>query len=337
MRHITDYESLTNPDKAAVMFLCLGEKRGTQIVEHLNDSEIHAVMSSMSNLGAVSKDVVERVLDEFEATLNSGGAVFGSADDAERILSSIFPADKVNEFLSEVRGPISGQSLWESFARFPEKTIVSYLEDEHDQLAATVLSRVPPEVAARVLPLLDQKRAADIAERMITMDPVPRPMLEAIESTVAQEFLANSARRGSDDTPKRMADIFNKMDPATFEQIERTLEGRNPKAVEEIRQKMFTFDDLVRLDQESLGMVLMAARDPSHVPLALKAVDQEKRQIFLDAVPRLSRQALEEEMRRPTKVRARDATNAQNALVDLALEMARNDKIQMPIEDDELL
>lgn len=339
MQPIMSYASLSGPDKAAIMFLCLGDERSAELMRSFSDPEIRRVTSAMAGLGLVSSDMVEKVIMEFQAGVSSGGAIYGSVESAERLLASIFPREKVADMMSEIRGPLMGRNLWENFSSMNEQAIANYLAEEHDQTTAAMLSKLRPDIAAKVVPLLGEERAIEVMARMVNMDAVPRRVLESIEETIAQELLAPSAHRGSSDMTQRMADIFNKMDPSFFEAIGDQLDDRSPAKFAAIKQKMFTFEDLGRLDTQSLIRVVgtMARQDANAVPMALRGASKDLRAIFLNAQPRRARDVLEEEMENMGPVRAKDVQAAQGAMVDVALELVRNDEIQMPIDDDELI
>lgn len=339
MKPIMSYASLKGPDKAAIMFLCLGEERGSQLMKSFNDSEIQRVTSAMAGLGLVSSEMVEKVIAEFQNGVDSGGAIYGSVESAERLLASIFPPEKVADMMSDIRGPLVGRNLWDNFSSMNEQAIANYLAEEHDQTAAAMLSKLRPDMAAKVVPLLGEERAIEVMARMVNMDAVPRHVLESIEETIAQELLAPSAHRGTPNMTQRMADIFNKMDSTLFETIGDHLTKRSPDKFAAIKQKMFTFENLGRLDPQSLVRVIstMARQDANAVPMALRGASKELRAIFLDAQPLRARGVLEEEMENMGPVRAKDVQVAQGIMVDVALEMVRNDEIQMPVDDDELI
>ncbi|TGD61858.1 flagellar motor switch protein FliG [Tabrizicola sp. WMC-M-20] len=336
MKHARDIRVLSGVDKAAILFLCLGEKRGSALMQQLDEFDIHKITVAMSSLGPISSEMVEAVITEFMDGVEGGGSIVGSFEMAERMLAGFLPEEKVAEIMREIRGPLVGRNLWENFSALNEQVIANYLKGEHDQTVAAILTRLRAETAARVLPLLGLDRMAAVVERMMALESVPRHVLEQLEETVQQDFLVSAARRTGPDPQQRMADLFNKMDNTVFEGLSERLEQNASEAFGAIKQKMFTFDDLIRLDANSLARVMRAAEGNS-LPLALRGARKEVRDRFFDSLPARSREMLIEEMANMGPVRSRDVQVAQSALVDQAMELARQEVIRLPMDEDDLL
>ncbi|TMV42744.1 flagellar motor protein, partial [Thioclava sp. BHET1] len=175
------------------------------------------------------------------------------------MLRNFLPEARVGEIMSEIQGPLMGRHMWENFSALDEQVIANYIKGEHDQTIAAILSKVKPDTAAKVLPLLGNDRMMDVLERMIGIDAMPRDVLQQIEETLQHEFIASATRAAGPDPQQRMADLFNKLDSNLFDKISTTLEMRIPDSFGAIKQKMFTFDDLVRLDVQSLARVMRLA------------------------------------------------------------------------------
>lgn len=340
MELVTSYDGLNGPEKAAILFLCLGEDRGSKLLKNLNEREIQKASRAMATLGVVASEVVELVLEEFRESVQAGGTIYGSFESAKRMLASFLPSDEVERILGGINGPVVGRSLWDNMSALSENVIANYLFAEHNQTISVVLSNLKPEMAAKILPLFPDDRVTDIVSRMVGLESVPQQVLDAIEDMLSLEFMASGTRHSGSDTSQRMADMFNKMDRSVFEEISVVLEKQSPEEFASIKQKMFTFEDLGRLDSISLGKVI-AAMDGNTVPLALRGLSKSNGALlnkFFESVPRRARELLEDTMRDLGSVRAKDVQAAQGAMVDMTLKMARADEIMMPIDDnDEML
>ena len=336
MKYVPEHVSLRGVEKAAVLFLCVGEERGSALMRQLDEDEIQQITQAMSLLGTIPAAVVEEVMIEFSAGVAGASGVVGSFEIAERMLANFLPKEKVSEIMSDIRGPATGRNVWETFATLNEQMIFTYLLGEGNQAVAAVLSRVKPEVAARVLPLFPKDRMTDIVSRMMALAVLPRPVLELLEETLERDFLRAATRRSGPDPHQRMADMFNKLDSAVFDEISETLSQEDPAAFAAIKQKMFTFDDLARLDRNSLSRLIRSA-EGSVVPLALRGAKKGIRDRFIEALTVRAREMLLEEMAALGPVRARDAREAQDKLIDIANDLARQNFIRLPSEDDHLL
>ncbi len=330
-----DIKSMNGPDKAAILVLCLGEDLGSDLLRELEESEVFAISQAMAGLGMVPANVVEDVLIEFAEGMQNGAGLIGSFGSTEAYLEKFLDSEKVAEIMKDVRGPLKGRNLWERFSSLNETVLAGFLKGENPQAAAAILSMTKQETTSKVLPLLPEQFMQDVIERMIRMDALPRDILENIEETIEKEFITPAAKTTSSDPLQKMADVFNKLDPELFEGISSKLDTDMPEEFARIKAKMFTFDDLIRLDLQSLGRVIRASTDGNNLPTALKGAKKEVRDHFLSALPERSRNMLVEEMETMGAVRKRDVQEAQAIMVDVAKALADEGAIQIPTNDDD--
>ena len=325
---------LRGPEKAAILFLCLGEKRGSELMKKLDDNDIQKITRAVSGLGVVPAPMVEEVMSEFSESIANGGSVIGSLSIAENMLRSFLPPEQVTSILKEIRGPLQERDLWSRLGAMNEVVLANYLDGEHDQTAAVILSKLPTEIAAKALTRMTPARMQTIVERMITMKAVPAETMRQIEETLQQDLVATASQPGAAEMQQRMADLFNKLDRDTFEALSVSLEKRIPQDFGTIRQKMFTFDDLMKLDLQSLARVMRGLQGNT-LPLALRGASKEIRDQFLEALPARSRDMLLDEMNTMGAVRGRDVRAAQAAIVDCARDLAAQEVIRLPTMEDE--
>lgn len=325
---------LKGPEKAAILFLCLGESRGSGLMQRLDDEEIEKITRAMAGLGVIEAPMVESVLSEFTEGVANGGGVVGSFTVAENMLKSFLKPEQVDSILKDIRGPLKERDLWARFSSLSEVVIANYLKGEHEQTAAAILSNVRADVAAKVLPLLGQQKMEDVIERMIRMEAVPHHMMQHIEETLQKDIINAAAQPTTAELHARLAELFNKLDSDAFEKISPELEKRVPDAFTLIKQKMFTFDDLMKLDAMSLARIMRGVTGNT-LPMALRGASAEVRDTFLAALPGRSRDMLVEEMSSMGPVRGRDVRAAQVAMVDYAKELAQQEVIRLPMDDEE--
>ncbi|ACI97628.1 MULTISPECIES: flagellar motor switch protein FliG [Rhodospirillales] len=309
----SDYKSLTGLEKTAVILLALGEERGARLMERLEDDEIRDVSYAMAGLGTVSGKVVERLIRDFSERFAGTGEILGGFDSTERFLARFLPSDRVQEILSELRGP-AGRTMWEKLSNVNEQVLANYLRNEHPQTIAVVLTRIRPEHAAKVLGLLPGNLVQMIVSRIIKMEAVPRDVLEDVEKTLRSEFMANYVRAHGHDSHAIMAEILNRTDKELFEQIMDPLEKRMPESATRIKQLMFTFEDLARLDPQAIQTVIRNT-DSERLAYALKGLDDPIQQVFLENMSERAAALLREEMDLLGAVRARDVEEARDAIL----------------------
>ena len=318
---------LTGPERAAVLMLALGDTHGEKVWKLLDDDELRTLSVTMSSLGTVEAEAVEGLLLEFVGRLSASGALLGNYDATERLLQQYLPADRVSNIMEEIRGP-AGRNMWEKLSNVQEQVLANYLKNEYPQTVAVVLSKLKPEHAARVLAILPEETALDVVMRMLRMEAVQKDVLERVENTLRTEFMSNLSQTRRRDAHEVMAEIFNNFDRQTETRFLTTLEEQNRESAERIKQLMFTFDDLVKLDTGS-AQTLMRHVDKDKLGIALKGATDSVRQFFLSNMSTRAAKMLVDEMKAIGPVRLRDVDEAQALLVNLAKDLAAKGEIMI--------
>jgi flagellar motor switch protein FliG len=333
---VEDARKLTGPEKAAVILLSLGEEH-TRLWQGLDEDEIKEISQAMASLGTVSAQVVEELLVEFVSGMSGSGAVMGSFEQTQRLLSSFMPGDRVEGLMEEIRGP-AGRTMWDKLGNVNEAVLANYLKNEYPQTVAVVLSKVKPDHAARVLTSLPEDFALECVQRMLRMEPVQREILDKIEQTLRTEFMSNLARTSKRDSHEMMADIFNSFDRQTEARFIGALEERNREAAERIRALMFVFEDLAKLDPGGIQTLLRAVEKNS-LGLALKGSSESLRELFFSNMSERAAKIMREDMESMGPVRLKDVDQAQMAMVQVAKDLAAKGEIMLVGQsgDDELI
>lgn len=330
-------EKVSGPRRAAMLMLALGEQYGGKIWALLDDDELRELSMHMSNLGNVEADVVEDMLLEFVSRMSASGALMGNFDATERLLQQYLPADRVHGIMDEIRGP-AGRNMWEKLSNVQEEVLANYLKNEYPQTIAVVLSKLKPEHAARVLSILPDDMALDVVNRMLKMEAVQKEVIERVEQTLRVEFMSNLSQTRRRDAHEVMAEIFNNFDRQTETRFITSLEEENRESAERIKALMFTFDDLVKLDNGS-AQTLMRHVDKEKLAIALKGANEEVRQFFFGNMSTRAAKMLLDDMASSGPVRLRDVDENQALLVNLAKDLAAKGEIMLSKNraDDELV
>ncbi|MDO9338407.1 MAG: flagellar motor switch protein FliG [Caulobacter sp.] len=333
---INDSARLSGPEKAAVVMLALGEDH-TRIWETLDDEEIKEISQAMAGLGTVAASVVEELLVEFVSGMSSSGAIMGSFEQTQRLLSSFMPSEKVDNLMEEIRGP-AGRTMWDKLGNVNEAVLANYLKNEYPQTVAVVLSKIKADHAARVLTCLPEDFALECVQRMLRMEPVQRDILDKIEQTLRVEFMSNLARTSKRDSHELMADIFNNFDRQTEGRFIAALEERNRESAERIRALMFVFEDLSKLDPGGVQTLLRAV-EKDQLGLALKGSSDALREMFFSNMSERAAKIMREDMEGMGPVRLKDVDQAQMAMVQVAKDLAAKGEIMLAGAggDDELI
>lgn len=332
---IDDVEQLDGVERAAIIMLALGESSGKPLWERLEHEDIKAVSSAIARLGSVSSAVVERILFEFVSDIARSSSVLGSYDTAQRILKGIMPEEKVSEIMAEIRHP-SGRNMWEKLSAVNVETLAAYLRNEHPQTIAVILSKVKSGHSAKVLAQLPEELALDAVNRMLTMAPVRREVMEKIEATLRDEFMANLSQVKRRDSHEAMAEIFNSLDRATEQRLMTALESREPDAAEKIKSLMFVFEDLTTLSPTGVQTLLREV-DKAKLALALKGASETLQELFFNNMSERAAKMLRDDMEVMGPVRLREVEEAQGQIVATAKALSDRGEIKIKADADEEL
>lgn len=316
---------LDGAERAAVLLLALGQEYGKAIWDGLDEIEVRQVSAAMARLGPVTPAMLEELFVDFLKRLSTRGALNGNVDVTERLLNSFLPEDRVAIIMEEIRGP-AGRNMWEKLSNVPETVLSNYLKNEYPQTIAVVLSKIQSDHAARVLALLNEELALDVVNRMLRMESIQKDILEKVEQTLRVEFMSNLSQTSRRDSHELMADIFNNFDRQTEGRFLAALEEDSRESAERIRNLMFTFEDLLKLDSGAC-QTLLRNIEKDKLALALKGASEVAVEFFTANMSSRAGKMLREDMENLGPVRLREVDEAQNSLVLKAKDLAASGEI----------
>lgn len=293
------FSGLTGIERAAALMLALGREHGGAIWAHLGNDEARVLSAAMTRLGPVPAPLAEQLLTEFAGEVSSA-----TADTTK-------PA---------------AETMWDTLGEVNEDALAAYLRGEHPQTVAVVLGRIGRDHAARVLSRLPDDFAMNVVLRMLRTGAVRQDVLEEVEQTLRAELLSNLSHITRRDAHEMMAEIFNHLDRSAEERFMLALEDRAFDAAERIRTLMFTFEDLARLDPASVQTLLRNV-DKNRLAAALKGAGEALREFFFMSMSERAARILREDMELMGPIRLREAEEAQQAIVQVAKQLADTGEI----------
>ncbi len=332
-KSIASSADLSGPEKAAVVMLALGQETSQPLWRSFDEDELREVTLAISNLGAVTAEVVEELLFEFVGRLSTAGPITGSLDSARRFLQGVLPDDKVASILDDVQGP-AGKTMWDKLANVNERVLSGYLKNEHPQTIAVILSRITPDHAARVIAALPGMLGEEVIGRLLSLGHVQKEALDQIERTLRTEFMATLSRQEDRDPAEAVAEIFNHFDRQTERRHMSALEMKNPAAAVRIKSLMFVFEDLLRLDAKDM-QVLLRHLDKSALAAALKGATEDVRRHFLNNMSERAGNFLRDDIDILGPLRLREIDAAQAKIVETARTLADQGEIHFSKTSDE--
>lgn len=327
MPSIDSVNKLSGPERVAIVILSVSEENATKILAMLSDEEIKEVSHSMSNLGSVSPEVIERVMAQFSQEITGDSSFLGNLQTTEKLLEKVLGKEKVNSLLEDIRGP-QGKNTWEKLGNVNEEVLGNYLKNEYPQTVALVLSKINHEHAAKVLGIFPEEFAFEVIVRMLNMGTVKKEIVDRVEKILRAEFISSLTKTQKQDSFEMMAEIFNRFDRSTESKYMERLEGSFPESAQKIKDLMFTFDDLVSLDSKGI-QTLLRFIDKSKLTIALKGSNDTLKDLFINNMSQRAARIMREEMESLGPIRVREVDEAQSGIVLVAKDLIAKGEIEI--------
>lgn len=301
--------------KAAILLVALGPEKAAEIFKHLRDEEIETLSLEMAKLNQIDHESVEYVFDELVATVTAYDSLAaGGVDYAREVLERALGPERAAEIIGRLSTVIEMRPF-EFLRRTPPEHIVTFLRAEAPQTIALVIANLHTTLAAQVLAHLPEEEQADIALRIARMSETPPDVVKEIEGVMRQKLASVVQQEySSQGGVKSLAEILNYTDRPTERNVLDTLTERDAELGEEVRRLLFVFEDIAKLDDRSIQLVLREA-DQRDLALALRAVDEEVRERILSNMSERGATLLREEMDYMPPQRKRVVEEAQGRIV----------------------
>ena len=303
--------------KAAILLIALGPEKSAQIFKHLKDEEIEELTLEIANTRSVTPQVKEEVINEFyQICLAQQYIAEGGIGYAKELLEQSFGEEKASDVISRLTASLQVRPF-EFVRKADSSQLLNFIQDEHPQTIALILSYLAPGQAAQIVGALPPDKQADVAKRIAMMDRTSPDVIKEVERVLESKL---SSLVNQDYTivggVDAIVEILNTVDRGTEKHIMETLEVDEPELADEIRKKMFVFEDILLLDDRAIQRVLRDV-DNSDLSMALKgANEQVQAAIFKNMSSRLSAM-IKEDMEFMGPVRMKDVEEAQQKIVNI--------------------
>lgn len=308
-------KKLTGRQKAAVLLVSLGAQRAASVFKHLRESEIEHLSLEMSKMEAVKPDTVEAVYSEASENIMAAEYVAqGGLDFAREVLEGSVGDERAQDIIGRLSAIIEVRPF-EFLRRTPPEQIQAFLAGESTQTLALVLANMHTTIGAQVLAQLPPETQAEVAMKIANMSETNPDVIKDVEAVMRQKLsLVKSEDYSASGGVKGLADILNSADRATERNVIETLAQKDADLAEEIRMLLFVFDDVVKLDDRSIQLVLKDV-DQKDLALALRGVSEEVKQKILSNMSQRGSEMLLEEMEYQPPQRRSVVEEAQGRIV----------------------
>ncbi|HLS66482.1 MAG TPA: flagellar motor switch protein FliG [Pseudogracilibacillus sp.] len=306
---------LTGKQKAAILLIALGPDVSAEVYKHLSDEEVEQLSLEISSVPKVDTELIEEIVEQFyqiaiaQDYISQGGVGY-----AKTVLEKAFGKQEAANIINRLTSSLQVRPF--EFARKADpQQLLNFIQSEHPQTIALVLSYLDPEQAGQILSSLEEEVQADIASRIATMDSTSPDIITEVEQ-VLERNIASSLTQDYTKTGgiQAVVEVLNEVDRSTERTILDTLEIQEPDLAEEIKKRMFTFDDIVILDNRAIQRVIREV-DNDDLKLALRAASDEVKDVIFQNMSERMKETIEEEMEYMGPVRLRDVEEAQTRIV----------------------
>jgi flagellar motor switch protein FliG len=308
-------KSLRGIEKAAILLVAIGEERAGEIFRYLGDSEVEALSLEIAKSRKVPNELCRDVLGEaVEIVLAEDYIAEGGVDYARSILERSLGANRAEEVIGRLAATIERRPF-EFLRRTPAEQIAVFLRNEAPQTIALVVANLHTTLAAQVLSLLEPDDQAEVARRIAKMAET-RPEVVAQVETVMRQKLSNIVAQeyAAAGGVKSLADILNHSDRTTERNVLDELAKSESELADEVRLLLFTFEDVVKLDDRSIQMVLKEV-DQKDLAIALRGVNEDVRSRIFSNMSERGAELLKEEIDFQPPQRKRVIEEAQGRIV----------------------
>lgn len=308
---------LTGIQKAAILLITLGPEKSSNIFKHLKEEEIEELTLEIANTRSVSTSTKDTVLDEFyEVCLAQQYIAEGGINYAKDLLERSLGVEKAREVIGKLTASLQVRPF-EFVRKTDASQLLNFIQDEHPQMIALLLSYLSSSQAAIIIGALSPDKQADVAKRIAQMDRTSPEVIKEVERVLERKL---ASLMNQDYTiaggVSAIVEILNTVDRGTERHIMETLEIEEPELADEIRRKMFVFEDILTLNDKSIQRVLREV-DNNDLAIALKSTGEDvKNAIFKNLSKRLA-SMIEEDMEFMGPVRLKDVEEAQQKIVNI--------------------
>lgn len=308
---------LNGLQKTAILLISLGSDISAEILKkNFHDQDIEKITQQISMMDAVPREIQEQVLEEFGQLVQARDYLtVGGTDYAKDMLQKAFGENKASEILEKVQVSIKN-TPFSTLRKTDPKNLMTFIRGEHPQVIALILTHLHSEQAAMILSSLSPEIQSDIARRVAMTDRVSPEMIREVENILERKLSVLEQSEQSSGGINSLVDILNRVDRSTEKTILEELEMDTPALADEIRKRLFVFEDIVKLPDASIQRVLREI-DPPDLAKAMRASNDGVQERIFKNMSKRAADMLRDEIKYMGPVRLRDVEESQQKIVQI--------------------
>lgn len=319
-------DKLSGPQKAAILFLTMGEEYSTALFKELDEASIKKIGKYMSEITYIPSDVLSTVMDEFLINFKSDSDVVISGEDfLKQVVNKSLDKEKAREVF-KVIGEKGSSVPFSDLAYIPIENLINIIQGEHPQTIALILSYLPYEKAAEVLKSLPEELKIDIALRIVQIGQVDVEIVNELDKVIKNELSKIGGATRKCDGIETLANILNQVDGVTEESVLSHIENEDGDLADMVRQKMFVFEDLLQIENRHFRDILQNVDNQLLIKALKTTSDEMKNKVFTNLSERAS-EMLKEDMEVMGPVKLSEVEEAQQEVIKIAKRLESEGRI----------
>jgi len=326
-KHNIKFEDLKGTQKAALMMIAISAESAAFIVKNLEPDVVEVISAEISQVRNIPSDVVDQVMDEYYNMITANEYVIeGGLEYAQAILEKSFGMAKAMEIIEKVKS-ITTLHGFDVLKKADSQQLVNFLQKEHPQTIALILSHLPPDQTADAIKELNEEIRGDVIYRIAKLGKISPQILKQIEKVVDEmaglQINQQMSKLGG---PKTVATILNRTSVAMNKEVIASIEEKDEELAAEIKRLMFLFDDIIHLQDKDIQKILKEV-DRKDLALSLKIADENVQDKIFSNMSERAADLLKEELQFMGPVKLKEVEGAQARVVDIIKMLEEQEEI----------
>jgi len=324
---------LRGSQKCAALLLAIDKSISKKVFEKLEDFEVKKITDAMFELGVLHQDTTTNILNEFVRNVASGGALSTSTEEIKALLSETLDEKRAAEIIASMTS--FKDNTLKNLGTYDPKTLANFLQNEHPQTIAVLLCHMGPEKTGQVIRLLPESIQSEVVMRIAFLEEITPEALGDIEEAVKEALKGlGSATKHKMGGIEYVADALNKLDKRTTNTILEAISADNAELSEQIKQNMFVFEDLIKVDDRGIQEILKSI-DTGELALALKVATEDMREKIFSNMSDRAAKILREDLEVMGPVKVSYVEKAQSNILKVVDRLISEGKIVLAGEGEE--
>lgn len=323
------FDEMTMAEKVAILLVQLGEDTTAQIFARMNVESITEISKYIAGNRAIEKNIGSAVLEEFYAIFQSNQYLnTGGLDYAREILYKALGPEEARKVLERLSKTMQGAQNFAYLSKIKPQQLADFIMTEHPQTIALILAHMDPSSAAETLYIFPDDLRAEVAMRMAKLGDISPSIIKRVSAVLESKLEALATYKVEVGGPRAVADVFNRLGAKASKATLTQIEQLDQELAASIKEMMFTFEDIVDLDGNSIREILKSV-DKNDLMLALKSAPEELKEKFYSNMSQRAKEAFIEEMQFLGAVKVKDVEGAQRKIVDAVQSLAEQGVLQL--------